>query len=256
LPKRRPPISSLEKRIGYAFRDRKLLRRGLTHCSYANESQGKVLDNESMEFLGDAILSFVVSDELCKRFPRFHEGRLSRTKASLVQTSTLAGLARDLNLGRHILLGCGEEKSGGAEKESLLANTFEALIAAIYLDGGVRATRVFIRRVLKEQMLSFGSAEVVLDPKSALQERLQALGKGIPYYQVVEEIGPDHHKTFVVALRVDNRVVAKGKGKSKKVAQQRAAEKALETMEDTGESRGRRSRRGKRKARKRAGQTD
>jgi ribonuclease-3 len=255
LPKRRPPISSLEKRIGYAFRDRKLLRRGLTHCSYANESQGKVPDNEAMEFLGDAILSFVVSDELCKRFPEFREGRLSRTKASLVQTSTLADQARQLNLGRHLLLGRGEEKSGGAEKESLLANTFEALVAAVYLDGGVRSVRAFIRRVLKEEMVSRGSAEVVLDPKSALQERLQALGKGIPYYQVVEELGPDHRKTFVVALRVDNKVVAEGKGNSKKVAQQRAAQKALASMDDGGPSSRRRSKRGKGKGRKKAGRT-
>lgn len=230
LQRKRPSLGVLERRIQYAFKDRDLLRRALTHCSFANESPDDVVDNEALEFLGDAVLSFVVSDELCKRFPAFREGRLSRTKASMVQTSTLAALAREIGLGRYLLLGRGEEKSGGAGKESLLANAFEALIAAVYRDGGIRPTRAFIRRALKGPLHRAEDAERSLDPKSALQERLQAGGHGMPAYKVVEEHGPDHHKTFVVELRVGRRVLGTGEGRSKKVAQQKAARAALKRL--------------------------
>ena len=208
------------------------MRQALTHCSYANEAPGNVEDNEPLEFLGDAILSFIVSDELCRRYPTFREGRLSRSKASLVQTSTLAELSIEIDLGKYLLLGKGEEKSGGAQKESLLANAFEALIAVVYLDGGIRAGRSFINRMLGHRLLEIGGAEKILDPKSAVKESVQSRGLGIPVYDVIEERGPDHHKTFVIELKIEGKGIGRGEGRSKKLAQQRAAREGLKTLED------------------------
>jgi ribonuclease-3 len=222
-------MHKLEERLGYRFGDPDLLQQALTHRSYANELGTGAPDNESLEFLGDAILSFLVGDELHRRYPEFREGRLTKVKAALVQSSNLAPLAQSLGIGEKLLLGRGERKTGGATKDSLLANAFEAVLAAVYRDGGIRAARAFVRRTMGRQIRTAaeGAAEIQ-DPKSALQERLQALGKPLPLYKVVEESGPDHRKTYVVELRVGRRALARGRGPSKKGAQREAARIALE----------------------------
>jgi ribonuclease-3 len=224
-------MKQLEERLGYAFRDRKLLRQALTHRSYANESNGRVRDNEALEFLGDAILSFLVGDELHRRYPEFREGRLTKVKASLVQSSNLAPLAHGLGIGKKLRLGRGEKKTGGHNKDSLLADAFEAVLAAVYRDGGMNAARAFVRRHMGGQIREAAKLKDVHDPKSALQERLQAMGKPLPKYKVVSESGPDHKKTYVVELKVGRKALARGEGLSKKGAQREAAREALDQLD-------------------------
>jgi ribonuclease III len=192
---------------------------------------GGVLDNESLEFLGDAVIGFVVADRLFREFPDWDEGRKSKVKAMLVSTSSLARLGETLTLGEHLLLGRGEEKTGGRQKRSLMADTFEAVVAAIYLDGGFDAVDTFVGRLFRpllEEARATGSvASVVTDHKSALQEYVQGQGLPLPDYRLVREIGPDHQKLFQIELSVGGQVIAEADGTSKKDAEQRAAEKGL-----------------------------
>ncbi len=222
-------FEAIEARLRYRFKDRGLLEHALTHKSRAAEDpSGGVVDNESLEFLGDAVLGFVVADLLYREFPEFSEGPKSKAKAALVSTTALADLSRTLGLGDDLLLGKGEAKTGGRAKTALLADVFEAVIAAIYLDGGVEPARAFVEQQLRPLVASVrASSSFGLDHKSALQETLQARGRPLPVYRVSQESGPDHEKRFAVEAEVDGVVLAAGSGKTKKEAEQEAARLAL-----------------------------
>jgi ribonuclease-3 len=220
--------SDFEQRIGYTFEKRELLRRSLTHKSYSHESKDlDVRHNETFEFLGDSVLGFVVGDLLFRHFPHLDEGALSKMKAHLVSASSLAEKARHYAMGEAILLGVGEEKTGGRKKDSLLANLFEAIIAGIYLDGGIEAARQLIERSFVPDIERIDQQDLLFsDYKTALQEIAQGRGLQLPEYHVVDEVGPDHDKTFIVEVRVGS-FAARGEGSSKKEAQQQAARHAL-----------------------------
>jgi ribonuclease-3 len=227
----RDEFDELQARIEYRFKDRGLLEHALTHKSRAAEdASGGVADNESLEFLGDAVLGLVVAEALFHQYPQYDEGQKSKIKAAIVSTQSLARHAEILRLGEHLILGRGEEKTGGRFKQALLADAYEALIAAIYLDGGLEAAQAFLRRELKDA-LDEGSAQTfVRDYKSALQERLQALGRPLPDYRVSGEAGPDHRKTFSVEVVVNGEVLGAASGRAKKEAEQEAARLALELL--------------------------
>lgn len=222
-------FDALEARLGYRFRDRGLLEHALTHKSKAHEDpSGGVTDNESLEFLGDAVLGLVVSEALFRAFPSYSEGQKSKIKANLVSTATLAEMAELLGLGDHMILGRGEEKTGGRQKQALLADTCEALIAAIYLDGGLEPARQFLMRELASHIDDARQPEYFgRDHKSRLQERLQSLGRPLPSYRIASEIGPDHRKLFYVEVVVGTEVLAQGAGRTKKEAEQEGARLAL-----------------------------
>jgi ribonuclease-3 len=222
-------FDALQRAIGYRFRDRGLLEHAMTHTSRANEDvTGGVVDNESMEFLGDAVLGFVIADTLFREFPDWDEGEKSKTKASMVSTFALAKQAEHLHLGDHLLLGRGEEKTGGRRKQALLADSYEALIAAIYLDGGIDAARAFITREFHRLIADARRHGVAgQDYKSGLQELVQARSQPLPEYRLVGTFGPDHDKRFEVEVLVAGEPLARASGPSKKEAEQEAARLAL-----------------------------
>jgi ribonuclease III len=221
-------VSEFEQRIGYTFTERELLRRALTHKSYSHEAKDlDVRHNETFEFLGDSVLGFVIGDMLFRHFPALDEGALSKMKAFLVSAPSLAAKARHYGMGEVILLGVGEEKTGGRKKDSLLANLFEAMIAGVYLDGGVEAARQLIERAFQQDITDIDQQDLLFqDYKTALQELAQGKGLPLPDYNVVGEVGPDHDKTFIVEVKVGS-LDARGEGSSKKEAQQQAARQAL-----------------------------
>jgi ribonuclease-3 len=225
-------LSALEAKLGYTFRETSVLDRALTHRSRANEdATGVTVDNESLEFLGDAVLGFVMADLLFRDYPQFDEGQKSKIKAALVSTATLALLARRLGLGEFLALGRGEEKTGGRKKQALLADTYEAVIAAIYLDGGIDEARGFVVREFAEDLEDVRSPEFWgRDYKSALQELVQSRDLQLPEYLVAAESGPDHRKIFHVEVRVKGEVKGTANGPSKKAAEQEAARKAIERL--------------------------
>jgi ribonuclease-3 len=225
-------LGPLEERIGYHFRDLGLLEHALTHRSRAHEdASGGVIDNESLEFLGDAVLGFAIADMLFVRFPTHSEGYKSKVKAGMVSATSLARLAEDIDLGRYVMLGRGEEKTGGRQKHAILADGFEALIAAIYLDGGIEAARDFIASCFGPLIAVAGDqaadAAFTEDWKSALQEWMQANGRGLPNYRLASTEGPDHRKRFDVEVLVAGEVAGRAVGRSKKEAEQQAAREAL-----------------------------
>jgi ribonuclease-3 len=221
-------FSEFEQRIGYTFERADFLRRALTHKSFSHEAKADdVRHNETLEFLGDSVLGFVVGDLLFRHFPHLDEGALSKMKAYLVSAPSLAAKAREYGMGEVILLGVGEEKTGGRRKDSLLANLFEAVIAAVYLDGGIDAARQMIERSFAGDIARIDQEDLLFqDYKTALQEIAQARGFQLPEYTVADEVGPDHDKTFIVDVKVGS-LVARGEGSSKKDAQQQAAKQAL-----------------------------
>lgn len=235
----RDEFDVLQQGIGYRFRDRGLLEHAMTHTSRANEDvSGGVRDNESMEFLGDAILGFVIADLLFTDFPDFDEGEKSKSKAALVSTAALARLAERLGLGDHLLLGRGEEKSGGRRKQALLADTYEALIAAIYLDGGIEHVRAFIVREFRDLMADVRRVGAGgQDYKSSLQELLQSRDQPLPEYRLVGTLGPDHQKLFQVQVLVSGEALSEATGTSKKDAEQEAARHAMERLKAQGSGR-------------------
>ncbi len=233
-------LGPLEEQIGYEFRDLGLLEHALTHRSRAHEdASGGVIDNESLEFLGDAVLGFVIADLLFTQFPAHDEGYKSKVKAGIVSAASLARLAGELDLGRYVLLGRGEEKTGGRGKHAILADGFEALIAAIYLDGGIEAARTFILSRFGPLVEAAGdnaaAAAFTEDWKSELQEWLQAEGLGLPRYRLAAAEGPDHRKRFDVEVLVGGMPAGRASGRSKKDAEQQAARAALATLRDKGE---------------------
>jgi ribonuclease III len=224
----------LEDAIGYRFRNPDWVRQALTHRSHTEEVpvEGGELANEQMEFLGDSILGFVVSEELINRFPSYREGRLSKLKAHLVSAAHLHTVAERLELGRFLLLGKGEELSGGRTKKGLLVDTLEALLAAIYRDGGMEPVREFICRAIMDAV--DWQQPPSSDFKSELQERLQERHIAPPRYRVVKEHGPEHRKMFTVELLIGGKQVARGEGSSKKSAEQAAAQIALRRIGENG----------------------
>jgi ribonuclease-3 len=235
-------ISALEEEIGHRFRQPELLERALTHSSHAHErEEGSSVrdDNEQLEFLGDAVLGFVVSQLLFERFPDYHEGQLSKLRAHLVSARHLSGVAQRLELGRFLRLGRGEERSGGRAKAALLVNALEAVLAALYLDAGLEAARRLITQRIFQPGVELlqaqaGGGLATTDHKSALQELLQARTLPPPRYTVVMEHGPDHRKVFTVELRIrsgEGEPVYRAEGSTKKEAEQEAARQALEQLQ-------------------------
>ena len=223
--------SELEQRIQYEFKDKSLLQEALRHSSYVNEiSDPHLRDNERLEFLGDAVLNLTVGHILMREYPDIKEGDLSRSRANLVNEAQLAETARSFSLGDYILLGKGEIQTQGREKNSILADAFEALMAAIYLDGGFNAAFGIIEKKFQPSIEQLDTADTNYDYKSRLQERVQIDHGVMPNYNIVREDGPDHDKTFWVALKVID-VETEGSGKSKKAAEQDAARKALKLLE-------------------------
>jgi ribonuclease III len=229
LIEREKLLSEFEQKIGYSFRSRALLDRALTHRSFAHErTEQNCQHNESLEFLGDSVLGLVVSAWLLGRFPALSEGKLSKMKAYLVSEPSLVELAEVIDLGTYILLNRGEEKTGGRRKGTLLADAYEALIGALFLDGGLPVAERFLFRELRDKVRGIDPNSMIgSDYKSALQEQLQAMGAPAPKYIVVETLGPDHRRTFRIELRVGGRTLASGEGRSIKIAQQEAAQAAL-----------------------------
>ncbi len=218
--------ATLEATLGHTFRDRGLLEQALRHASWCNEHAGEALeDNERLEFLGDAVLDLVVSHRVMVRYPKAHEGDLSVTRQQLVSEAALSEVAGELGLGQYILLGKGEEKSGGRVKPKILADMFEALIGAVYLDGGYPCAWECVDRVLGSRIATV-ELKNFYDFKTRLQETAQARLKATPTYRVVQELGPDHDKRFVVAVTIGEDEWARAVGKSKKEAEQMAAAEA------------------------------
>ncbi len=220
-------MSTLEDKIDYKFNDRSLMIEALTHSSYANE-KGNIMCNERLEFLGDAVLSIISAEYLYKKFPDVPEGRLSKIRSSLVCTQSLSGFAREIGLGSYLLLGKGESASGGYDRDSILENAFEALIASIYLDGGMEPAKIFVLRFLardiENHIVSFK------DYKTTLQEIIQQNPDETLNYVLVGEYGPDHDKRFEVEVHLNSNVIGRGIGRSKKQAEQEAAKEALSLM--------------------------
>lgn len=223
-------LAEVQKMLEYHFRNDRLLDTALTHRSYVNENPAaEIHDNERLEFLGDAVLELCISDLLMKSFPEYREGQLSQLRASIVNEHPLAEVARSFRLGEFLLLGKGEESSGGRNKPSLLANTFEAIIAAIYLDGGFDQAAALTRRLFLRMMKD--GYQTYRDYKTTVQQISQHHFRETPHYTLLHEYGPDHDKTFEIQLAIADRIMTVGNGKNKKEAEQRAAEKALRILE-------------------------
>jgi ribonuclease-3 len=223
-------FAALQKRLGYQFRDESLLRLALTHPSVAHESGVAEAHNQRLEFLGDAVLQLVLTQKLYGQFPAQDEGPLTKARAQLVNRKTLAERARALGLGEHLILGRGEETSGGRERVSALADAFEALLGAIFLDGGFDASREII---LREFSAAFGELDAlpnIENPKGELQELLQAKSPTAPEYQTVSATGPDHDRVFECLVLHEGVELARGSGKSKKAAESNAALAALKIL--------------------------
>ncbi|MDE5558149.1 MAG: ribonuclease III [Ruminococcus sp.] len=221
-------MEKFEKVIGYTFKDKKLLYQALSHSSYANEKKNPSGSNERLEFLGDSVLSIVVSDYLYKSL-NVAEGELTRVRASLVCEKSLHVFAKQINLGDYLFLGRGEENTGGRERPSILADAFEAVIAAIYLDGGIKPASEHILRFMPEDV-QHPHKPAFSDFKTVLQEIVQKNPEEKVEYVLIDEEGPDHNKRFVVEVRLNSQVIGKGRGKSKKEAEQFAAKEALGLM--------------------------
>lgn len=224
-------LSELQNDLGYTFRDSQLLTQALTHSSHANERNSGVLDNEQLEFLGDSVLGFLVADSLYRSHPGLTEGQLSKLKGFFVSSANLVKYAERVRLGQYLQLGKGEEKTGGRTKQALLVDALEAVLGAIYLDGGIEAARRFIMPFFEPQIEEIGNADRQLkDFKTELQEQLQARHLGRAEYVLANEAGPDHQKLFTVEVIIDGEPAASGVGLTKKAAEQAAARQALERV--------------------------
>jgi ribonuclease-3 len=225
-------VAQCEKKLKYTFANKDLLLQALTHSSFAYENQTEdISDNEVLEFLGDSVLGLVIADFLCSSYPDLSEGELSKLKSAAASTSALNYFAKRMKLDRCVRLGKGEEKSGGRKKKTILAGVYEAVIAAIYLDGGIDQATVFVRQNLVPLFKRINVKKFFVDNyKSALQEHLQKENASAPHYRTVTTTGPDHKKSFVVEVFSDHKLLAKAKGNSKKEAEKKAAQIALKSL--------------------------
>ena len=225
-------VLGLEKTINYSFNTKALIKEALTHRSYRNENPGwEVPHNERLEFLGDAVLELTVTEELYNRFPDEDEGKLTSIRAALVNYQLLAKAGNDIALEKSVLLSRGEAKDTGRAREVIIANAMEALIGALYLDGGLTAARSFVANFVMNNLHEIMKAASYRDPKSTLQEMTQATKKMTPSYRVISETGPEHNKVFKVSVYFENEFVAEGEGYSKQEAEVEAAKKAIEALE-------------------------
>ncbi len=224
-------MEELEKRLGYSFQNRQLLEDALRHSSYANESRNRsATSNERLEFLGDAVLGMVVADHLYRKYPNQPEGELTRIRAALVCEDNLVLVARELSLGDYLKLGRGEENAGGRHRPSIQADAVEAVIAAVYLDGGIAAARNIIRKFILNR--NQGQLPATRDYKTTLQEFVQQKEGQDLNYRLVKESGPDHDKRFTIEVSLNGQVLGRGEGRSKKEAEQMAAKEALEQLRE------------------------
>ena len=227
----RESLSTVEQLLRISFKNRELLRLALTHTSYINEhpeeAQGS---NERLEFLGDALLDLVVAQEFYKRYPDMDEGQLTQLRSAVVRGETLAGVARRLEVGRHLRLGHGEAASGGGDRDSNLAGALEALVGAVFLDRGYRGAALLVRRILRRELRRNTDSGVPQEPKTRLQERAHRQGLQTPEYRLVDMEGPEHQRSFVVEVLVGGNVMGRGAGGRKAEAEKRAAEEALKAI--------------------------
>lgn len=224
-------MTQLEKNLDYTFKDKTLLTLALSHSSYANEKKGASNSNERLEFLGDSILSLIVSEYIYKYFPNLPEGELTKIRASLVCENSLCAFSKELGVGEFLLLGKGEQQNGGRTRPSILADAFEAILAAIYLDGGMEPARRHVLRFIERELKTHH--ENFADYKTVLQEIIQRNPEETITYVLASESGPDHDKTFTVNVMLNSNKIGTGTGHSKKQAEQLAAKQALELMGET-----------------------
>ncbi len=226
-------LKAFEEIIGYRFTNEELLKNALTHSSYANENRQKhVVYNERLEFLGDSVLSLVVSNYIFENYPNLPEGDLTKTRAAIVCERSLCACAQNIEMGNYLILGHGEEQTGGRTRASILADAFEALIAAIYLDSNFSVVREWLLGQLYDTIVSAVNGKTFTDFKTALQEKVQVHGAVDIHYEVVGESGPDHRKTFTVHVLVNDKLMGMGEGSSKKNAEQMAAADAMAKLGD------------------------
>jgi ribonuclease-3 len=224
-------LTALQKKLRIRFKNKALLEQALVHSSYINENPGLAAgDNERLEFLGDAVLGFIIAEELYRRFPQFSEGEMTRVRSSLVRQDALCRMAKAIKLGDHLYLGKGEEGGGGRNKPANLSGALEALTAAIFLDRGLAVTRKFVLRLMSRKMGKALSQGVEADYKTRLQEIMQAKRQLKPKYRVIEASGPAHDRRFTVEVRVGDSIMGRGSGRSKKTAEAEAARVALNQL--------------------------
>lgn len=212
------------------FKNKKLLSQSFTHRSYLNEAKQKMESNERLEFLGDSIISFIVSNYLYHKYPNFEEGTLTNLRSLLVNTKSLGSLANELGFGQNLLLSKGEEESKGRQNQSLLADSFEAYVGALFLDQGIEAAREFLSQTLLKKADELAKKTTFKDPKSLFQEYVQGRKQNSPVYKVMKEVGPAHAKIFTVGVYVGEKLWGTGSGKSKQEAEEKAAKKALDVV--------------------------
>lgn len=230
--KKMEEISNLEKKIGYEFKNKDIIREALTHRSFVNEAEGEVNHNERLEFLGDAVLELAVTKLLFDDYPDFPEGTLTSFRAALVRTESLAESSLEIELGKSLFMSYGEEATGGRDRQYILANATEAVIGALYLDGGFEVATKFIKTFIYKKVGNIVENRLDIDSKSKLQEISQEELKITPTYELLGEEGPDHSKTFEMGAIIGDKVFGKGKGESKQNAEQAAATEALEKWEE------------------------
>ena len=228
--KRYKQLNKLQKNLKIKFKNKSLLNRALTHRSYINEYRAGLKDNERLEYLGDAVLAVIINEYLFKRFEEYPEGDLAKIKSAVVSEATLAKVAAEQKLGSFLLMGKGEVQSGGRDRASILANTFEAIIGALYLDSGLKESKRYVLSLLKIHIEKINNSTYLRDPKTALQEYVQGKYKERPIYSVIQETGPDHNKQFTIQLTIHGNNVSTGTGPSKRKAEIEAAKKVLNDL--------------------------
>ncbi len=227
-----PLLGELSKVLAYDFKDKDLIKTAITHTSFANEARGRVDHNERLEFLGDSVLSLSVSEFIYKTYPKLPEGSMTKLRAGVVSEFTLAKIAKSMGLGKYLRLGKGEQINGGRHRDSILADAFEAIIAAIYLDGGLEPAKEFVIRCLADSIKSLSKSDGSWDSKTLLQELLQVSNKADIRYEIIAEDGPDHNKSFTAQISNNGKIIGTGQGKSKKEAEQMAAYNALKKINE------------------------